>query len=813
MRPWRWTARLLLGLLVCWSTARAVPGSTELRGQVADENGVPVAGVEVHAQDATGIILTAQSDKTGHFSFQNLAPGPYRINLSKPGFYRLETSVTVPAEGLEASYVVNHESEVHEKLEVHSTSDQIEPQTTPHHDELLAREVRNIPVPGSHVLQNSLLTLPTVLLDTNGAVHVAGGRTPDTVYLLDGFEFGDPITGALTARIDADAVRDVDVESGNLHAGSAHATAGVMTLDTATGDDRWRFAVTNFIPGLSLHDGAHLGNWYPRLSFSGPLEKGRIWFSDAISLQHTYNIVTELPPGSDTSTQWSGDNLFRVQFNLTPRHVLQGSFLYDRESDSDSGLTPLMPLSATTNVSAHRTFGSLKDQIWFQKTLIEIGLAADTGPRESVPQGSAPYVVTPTGSSGNYFEQTLQRGRRWQAFGNVISPSRHWHGTHQWAVGLNAAALAFEYAATRNEIDTLRQDGTLQRLTTFSGLASYRLSNTQVGAYAQDTWQAKKWLVVQAGVRVDRDRLIGQAMAEPRIAVNVLPKGGERAKLSLGWGMSNQPLDLSMLGQGSDQRQRDVFYDSAGQTVVGVPTVSQFVVPMTGLRQPRFQTESAEWKQKLGSSTLLGVRAVARDGRDGFDYAYQPTTSGQAVFLLQNSRRDRYRAGEVSLRHSFGTRAEVFGSYTRSSTRTNTALDPALGALLFAPQAAGPLPWDAPNRLLAWGWTPLPVWKLILSSFFEYRTGFPFSEINQQQQLVGAPGSQRFPPYASLNLGLEREFRFRQRIFAVRAAAINLSGRQNPDTVVNNTDAPNFRTFSGGQRRALTFRLRFVGKK
>lgn len=78
---------------------------------------------------------------------------------------------------------------------------------------------------------------------------------------------------------------------------------------------------------------------------------------------------------------------------------------------------------------------------------------------------------------------------------------------------------------------------------------------------------------------------------------------------------------------------------------------------------------------------------------------------------------------------------------------------------------------------------------------------------------MGAPGSQRFPPYTSLNLGLEREFRFRRYIFAVRAAAINILGEQNPDTVVNNTDAPNFRSFSGGEGRKFTFRLRFVGRK
>jgi len=64
---------------------------------------------------------------------------------------------------------------------------------------------------------------------------------------------------------------------------------------------------------------------------------------------------------------------------------------------------------------------------------------------------------------------------------------------------------------------------------------------------------------------------------------------------------------------------------------------------------------------------------------------------------------------------------------------------------------------------------------------------------------------------------LEKPFRFTKYIFAVRVAAVNALNRQNPDVVVNNIDAlgatPNFLTFSGGQGRAITARLRFVGKK
>jgi len=98
----------------------------------------------------------------------------------------------------------------------------------------------------------------------------------------------------------------------------------------------------------------------------------------------------------------------------------------------------------------------------------------------------------------------------------------------------------------------------------------------------------------------------------------------------------------------------------------------------------------------------------------------------------------------------------------------------------------------------------------LLSGFFEYRTGFPFSVLNEQQQLVGAPNRLRFPQYLSLNLGLEKRFQFRGREWAVRVTGVNIIGHRNPDSVVNNIDAPNYLTFAGGQRRAFSVRLRLV---
>jgi hypothetical protein len=302
-------------------------------------------------------------------------------------------------------------------------------------------------------------------------------------------------------------------------------------------------------------------------------------------------------------------------------------------------------------------------------------------------------------------------------------------------------------------------------------------------------------------------------MAEPRLSGNVLPFGDDRAKLSLGWGIYNAPLNLSLIGQAFDQRQIDAFYDNTGKVIVLGPVVSQFALPPGGLQQPRFTISSAGWQQKLGQKTLVGLELLARNGYHGFAYVDQQPSQPGGIFLLQDHRKDRYRAATFSIRRVFSETTEVYAAYTRSRARSDEVLNPALGSIFYVAQQPGPLAWDAPDRLLTWGWTPTHVWGVQFSYFFEYRTGYPFSIVNLQQQLVGAPNAARFPGYASLNLALEKKFGFWGYLWAARIEMVNALSRKNPDTVVNNINAPNFGAFSGGQGRASTLRVRFAGRK
>jgi carboxypeptidase family protein len=835
-------ARLVAGILIfygifavgqAWGT-----DSADCKGIVLDENGVPVVAAQVRLEDVEGHLYRAETDLAGRFVIHNLSAVDYKAEVRKKGFFVLAgQTLSLHAGSNDVSLVLNHEQEVREKVQVTAPSNQIDTQDTTQRSALSAQEIRDIPVPSSHVLQQSLVAMPEIVQDNRANLHVAGARSGETQYLLDGFEIGDPVSGALTSRFNIDATRTAEVQTGRIDASNPHSGANILSLVTPDGDDRWRFGTTNPGPGINLQEGVHLGDWYPRFTFSGPFVRGRFWFSDSISVQHTFGVVKQLPSNANTFEEWAGDNLLRLQYNFSPKHILHASFLYNRANDSNLGLDALDPQSTTVTADQRRGFVSLKDQLWWHETLLELGIAADDGVLDYTPQGPLPYVLLINGTGGNYFQHLQQRGRRLQAVMNVTAASRHWHGTHQLSVGANAAGLIFHQSAQRGEIDAFRAtnaiDGTtctatspmagcLVRQTTFTGSATPQLSNTQAGAFAQDTWSMGKHFVFQAGLRTDWDRFTQSAMAEPRVSANVLPFGDDRAKLSFGWGIYNAPLNLALIGQILDQQQLDTYFlDAAGNPIAPTTVTSQFVLP-GGLRQPRFATSSAGWQERFGRNTLVSLELLARNGLHGFAFVDQQPSQPGGIFLLEDQRKDRYRSATFSVRHVFSENTEIYGAYTRSRAHSNEVLNPALGSIFYAAQQPGPLAWDTPNRLVAWGWIPTHIWSTQLSGFLEYRTGYPFSVVNLQQQLVGPPNSSRFPAYASLNLGLERKFELRGYLWAVRVEGVNILGRQNPDSVVSNIDAPAcshvvrtgcFGAFAGGQGRATTLRVRFVGRK
>ncbi|MBN1566545.1 MAG: TonB-dependent receptor [Acidobacteria bacterium] len=802
----------VLLLILPVASASGAPGTVILSGSVVDEDGKPVALLEVRIQDPDGTIQILHTNAAGIFEYAGTEAGEYRLSLNKAGFFRVTEKPFALSKGEnEISITVNHETEIHEEVEVYSSSDTISPTVTSNSETLIAREIRDIPVTSTHDLRSSLVTLPEVVRDYSGRLHIAAGRTGETQYLLDGFDIGDPATGDLNVRVNVDSAQAVEVESARFNTQYGRAGAGVLSLNTAVGDDRWRAGATNFFPGVSAERGIHLTSWYPRFALSGPISKGRAWFSEALSVQHTLSLVQDLPPDEDSVSQWAGDNMLRTQIRVSPEHILQGSFLYNQLRASNLGLSPYSPISTTRSMRAYRSFFSLKDQVWSGRTFYEFGVAADFSHDEVMPYGLAPYRITPDGSAGSYFESLRQKTRRWQAIAGMSKPGRKWHGTHDLQFGLNAAELVWKHSAYRSEIEVVRTDDSVAQRTVFSGKPQFRLTDTLVGVYGFDVWRIAGAFALQFGIRADWDRVFHSTTASPRVAANILPFKNNDAKLTVSWGAFLQPATLSILGPAYDQQRSDTFFPREDYAETIGPVTGHFVLPREQLKQPRFYTTSFGWEQYAGRNSQIEANFTLRNGRLGLAYNREVSDFYRNIFVLRNNRQDHYRSFVITFRHSFNDKSSISATYTRSSTHTNQVFDYSLDTFVYNPQEPGPLAWDTPHRLVSSGWTPVPLWDLFLSYFFEFRTGFPFSTVNEQQHVIGAANSLRYPNYANLNIGIEKRIRLFTREWAVRLSIVNATGHANPDSVINNIDSPRFLRFAGGQKRSLKARIRLIG--
>jgi hypothetical protein len=164
------------------------------------------------------------------------------------------------------------------------------------------------------------------------------------------------------------------------------------------------------------------------------------------------------------------------------------------------------------------------------------------------------------------------------------------------------------------------------------------------------------------------------------------------------------------------------------------------------------------------------------------------------------------------LRHVFKQNHWVFLSYTQSRALTNADFGYNLDSVFFSPQAGGPLAWDAPNRFLSHGWVPF-THGIDAAYTLDWRTGFPFSLYNDQQEIVGAPYSTRYPNYFALDLSLERRFTLLGFQWALRAGVDNLTKHGNYADVDSNIDSPHFLTYSAAPGRAFITRIRLLGRK
>jgi len=789
---------------------------------VVDENNVAVPAAQVTLTEAGGpAVSRGETDHAGRRLFRDLHYGNYELRVAKEGFYEVIEKEVRVGETERAEVTLNHQREFSESVNVIYSPPAIDPAKTTSSKELTSSEIINLPYTVSRDIRYALPLLPGVLQDGGGQLHVNGSSTREIVDQLDGFNITDSGTGAFNLRVSVDAVRSINVESSRYPAEDGKGAGGLISLTTGMGDDRYRYSGTDFLPSVQSRRGIHLNTWTPRVTFSGPLRRGKAWFLLAPEGEYDVDIFRELPRGADQNSALRVGNLAKAQVNWRPSQILTGSFLTNWFDSPHAGLSRFDPLETTVDLRDSAYLLAVKNQSFFPSgMLLEVGFGASQFHIHEQPRGNQTYVITPDATRGNFFESSARRAGRQQFITSLALPPLRGLGRHDLKVGTDLDQVSTDDSFSRNPFEILREDTHLARRASFTGDGAFTKDNFEAAAYVEDRWSLSDRLLVEPGVRFERDEVTRHPVLSPRLASSyMLTRGGE-TKLTWGVGVYYDASILEFIIRPRTGQRTDLFYDSTGQNQIGSPVITSFSVDERNVKEPRFVNWSVSVERRLPSSIYFQAEFIDKRGRDGWTYVNQgPANTGHpsGLFVFENARRDRYHSVEITARRRFKGGHTLFAAYTRSAARSNAVLNFTLENPLFSRQVGGPLPWDAPNRFQSWGWMPFD-WMPRMKAFdfaysLDWRDGFPFFLVNQEQELVAPPGARRFPTYFALNLFLERRFLFLGHQWALRAGFNNITNRHNPTSVDNNVDSPRFLTFGSLEGRALTGRIRLLGRK
>jgi hypothetical protein len=278
-----------------------------------------------------------------------------------------------------------------------------------------------------------------------------------------------------------------------------------------------------------------------------------------------------------------------------------------------------------------------------------------------------------------------------------------------------------------------------------------------------------------------------------------------------------------MFGRPLDQNAFTTTYLANGSPA-GPPTLTTFTARSFGLKLPRATNWNLNVDRQLSPRLYLTAKYLRRRGTDEFAFLNAltpgappsllplPNGASPGLYRLTNLRRDDSDSFQVSLRQTLSGQFEWMASYTRSRAVSNGVLDPGLPQPLQILPNLVSMPWEAPNRFLAWAYLPLPWKKWAVSALADLRSGFPFSVRDQSGAVIGAIDSNRYPLNFDLNIAVERMVVLRGYRFALRGGMNNITDRLNPTAVNNVVGAPGSLQFYGAEGRHFVVRIRFFGR-
>jgi hypothetical protein len=288
------------------------------------------------------------------------------------------------------------------------------------------------------------------------------------------------------------------------------------------------------------------------------------------------------------------------------------------------------------------------------------------------------------------------------------------------------------------------------------------------------------------------------------VSVSLLPDG--RGILRGGFGKFSERTPLAVGAFTQYEVQTSARFAANGQPLT-FPTTFVHVIDGS-LKTPESIVQTAAWDQRFGRRFFFKAAYLHREGSHA--YIVNPD-GGRGVLTLASTGASKYWEFETTGRYLANEHRDLTVSYVRSrSTRDLNDYDQFFGNFrnpIIRANENSLSPTDVPNRLIVRGNIGL-AGKWVVAPVYEWRSGFPWSAVDEFQDFVGPRNhSGRLPNVRSLDFTLARPMRFRKYGFTAGIKVYNTFNAGNERDVQANVTSPDYGRFFNPIERSIGFVL------
>ena len=816
------------GVIFCTTIVFAQDAQHQsLAVKVRDTDNQPIANAQIAIQTANGIVTSSRTNAEGVATLAFPVAANVELSVSKDGLEPITgKKITLDSLSTEIDITMIPKIAARETVTVQAgDSPSASTVETLGHDAM--KEMTNRPATVADAL-----ALTAGVLRTPDGITIAGGDEKHNALIVNSVDSTDPATGQFGLLVPVDSVETLSVAATPFQAQYGNFTAGVVSADTRRGGEKWNFALNDPFPEFRIRSG-HLEGLRaatPNVSFGGPVIAQKLYFHQTGQLFLQKNPVLTLPYPFNESRTLIGNFFSQADYVFSPEHTLTGTLQINPQDTTFANLDFFNPQPVTPNVNGMATAVAFTDRLSVGGGVLQSTLARQSFEVDVAPQGSAGMVLTPVGNSGNYFGSHDRQSGRTVWSENFSPKALQFVGAHNFQVGTSTTFTGDHGTFTAHDVNIESTTGMLLKRIQFVGGDNFSKSDFEFAAFAQDHWTLNSNLAFDAGVRMDRQNITQTVRFAPRTGFALTPFKNKSTILRGGAGVFFDHVPLNVYSFAHYPQQVVTTFDANGNLVDG-PRQFQNIIDITGSRMwlvsrdrastnpgefsPYSVATALELEQRASKLVLLQFKFSYRVSHGLITVAPRQFANGTDALVMRDSGSSKYRDFQFTARIAEDRKRKLFISYVHSeSLGSLDALSTYLGDVSFPivrQRFYTNLAADTPNRILVWGEMPLR-WKMKVAPMVEYRTGFPYSQVDAFQNFVGVPNNNRFPAYFSLDTQLIKDVQFNPKYggrFTIRG--LNLSNHFNALAVHPNIADPQFGTFFGsyGRRFRLDFDVLF----